>query len=156
MNRLEAWNRAGLIGLIVPETAFHEARVGLRPNPAARPRIFAVNTLQSREGLALESRILTVLSGEEAPNIQTRNDAAILANAHKYGCILVTADGASRKQPGGILGHKQELAALNVGVMSDAEAVELVLERIRRRDEAEVNLARVQGRAPAEWVGRDG
>jgi hypothetical protein len=62
------------------------------------------------------------------------NDVEIAFNANKYGAILVTADGGSRRQPGGILGNRVALARLGVQVMSDGEAVALVREKIQERD----------------------
>jgi hypothetical protein len=64
-----------------------------------------------------------------------RNDVDVVFNAAKYKRILVTADGASRRQPGGILGNRAALSLMGVRVMTASEAVALVREKIRDRDE---------------------
>jgi hypothetical protein len=84
-----------------------------------------------------------------------RNDVDIVFNAKKYGCVLVTNDGASRSQPGGILGNRQRLEALGVQILTDEEAVACVHELILRRDERERGRALATGEPLPDWVGRD-
>lgn len=76
-------------------------------------------------------------------------------NARKYDAVLVTADGASKSQPGGILGNRDALKKLGITVMTDVEAVALVDGAIQRRDDAARFAQKLTGEAPPEWVGRD-
>ena len=62
------------------------------------------------------------------------NDIHIVFNTKKYGNILITNNGDSRKQPKGIWGNKVTLKALGIEVMRDYEAVSLVEKYINRRD----------------------
>ena len=48
-----------------------------------------------------------------------KNDVEIVFNAHKYERILITWDGASKRQPGGILGNREKLRSLDIQVMRD-------------------------------------
>ena len=78
-----------------------------------------------------------------------------LFNAQKYGGILVTNDGGSKRQPGGILGNARSLGKLGVRVMRAAEAVRFVRERIIVRDKnARLGTQRYDTPQP-EWVGQD-
>jgi hypothetical protein len=79
----------------------------------------------------------------------------IVFNARKYGCILVTNDGGSRSQPGGILGNRERLRSLGVQVLTDEEAVAFVRQLIQERDDRERERARFTGEPAPEWVGRD-
>ena len=157
MNRLEKWDEDGIISILMPETAHSEARQGrdLARRLKTSFNIFTMNTLENSSERELRREVAEILSPGQQPDRNTANDIDIIVNAHKYGCILITADGGSRRQPGGILGHKEQLRALRIMVVTDSEAVAMVEERIRRRDEAEIKLAHVEGREPAWWVGQD-
>jgi len=82
------------------------------------------------------------------------NDVRIIFNAAYYMSILVTNDGDSTSQPNGILGNRDKLAKF-VQVMRDSEAVELVKERVKERDERARKIASMTGRPLPEWVGND-
>lgn len=157
MNRLEQWKAAGIISILMPETAHGEAWAGADPQRRwkASLTLFTLNTMENNDQRELRRKVAAILSPGKTPDQNTANDIDIIVNAHKYGCTLITADGGSRSQPGGILGHKAELRALGIRVVTDLEAVAIVEDRLRRRDQAELNLAHVQGREPAWWVGQD-
>ena len=82
-------------------------------------------------------------------------DVEIVFNAIKYGRILITHDGGSRRQPGRILGHREQLEKLGAHVVTDEEAVALVEQRIRERDRRLVGNSEHTGQPLPEWVGRD-
>ena len=84
-----------------------------------------------------------------------RNDVDIVFNALKYGATLITNDGGSKRQPGGILGNRDRLADLGVRVMTPPEAVRLVRQRIAERDERARRSAERDGKRLPEWVGKD-
>ena len=67
----------------------------------------------------------------------------------------MTSDGDSRRQPRGILGSGDELGELGVRVMNDAEAVELVKEKIRVRDQVARAVSVETGQPLPHWVGAD-
>ena len=69
--------------------------------------------------------------------------------------ILVTNDGDSKRQTGGILGHREALARLGVSVMTDAEAVTYVRRKIAERDERMRLRAERDGARLPTWVGKD-
>ena len=90
-----------------------------------------------------------------AKNQNQKNDIEIIFNANKYGSILVTADGASKSQPGGILGHKAELKILGIDVMSDQEAVDYIRNLIQKRDQRAIKMNKSFGLHLPDWVGKD-
>ena len=51
--------------------------------------------------------------------------------AHKYGAILITNDGASKSQSKGILGRRDELSAY-VKIMNPSEALKLARDLIKK------------------------
>ncbi len=157
MNRLERWKADGIISILMPETAHNEAWQGGDPRRRLKAslNILTVNTLEGADERELRRKVADILSPGTKPDRNTANDIDIIVNAHKYGCTLITADGDSRSQPGGILGHKDALGALGIQVVTDSEAVAMVEHRLRGRDYAELNLALVQNRDPEWWVGRD-
>ena len=61
----------------------------------------------------------------------------------------------SQSQPGGILGHRDQLAALGVRVVTDQEAVQRVRILLRRRDEHAQAVCARTGEPLPEWVGQD-
>ena len=79
----------------------------------------------------------------------------IVFNAKKYCRILITNDGGSRSQPGGILGNASRLAELGITVMSDNCAVEKVEEKIRSRDKRAQKIADKFGDFLPEWFNQD-
>jgi len=60
-----------------------------------------------------------------------KNDIEIVFNAMKYTGILVTRDGASRRQPNGILGAAAQLKQHGLLIMTPEETVEFLWRRMR-------------------------
>lgn len=157
MNRLERWRANEVIELIMSESSHKEARAGgnTRRTRKASMHIFSMtmaNTAHEREELLTIEKILfprAVLTENE------RNDVDIVFNAAKYRRILITADGGSKRQPGGILGNRAALASLGVRVMTAGEAVALVLQKIEERDEMARSSAEMECLPLPDWVGRD-
>ena len=113
-------------------------------------------TQSSTAGEQAELRAIErVLFPDGATSQSERNDAEILFNARKYTAILVTGDGGSKRQPGGILGNREALAQLGISVMTDAEAVAYTKERIAERDERLRRRADRDGTVLPAWVGQD-
>jgi hypothetical protein len=100
-------------------------------------------------------KIKEVLFPNGIKSINEKNDVEIVFNAWKYDRILVTDDGGSKKQPGGILGSRDKLAALGIKILRDYEAVELVKEKIIRRDQSALKVASYKKEPIPQWVGKD-
>lgn len=157
MNRIERWHRDGVIELLSSETATTEMMQGgdSARRAKAAGMIFSYSAVTtSSEQWELE-QLAELLFPGGAKTQSERNDVEIVFNAEKYRAILITNDGGSKRQPGGILGHRDELMRLGIQVMRDVEAVELIEARIRDRDEQVRMYCAHTGSAPPEWFGRD-
>lgn len=157
MNMLEEWQRRGVIEILLPETVADEAARGENQIRRMKVRSF-IHTLDDVETDAereRRQRIAELLFPNGTKDQTQLNDAGIVFNADKYGGILITADGGSRRQPGGILGAREGLHALGVRVLTDVEACTLVETRIRERDERARRDAVETGLPVPRWVGAD-
>ena len=135
MNRLERWANAGVISIEMSETAQTEAAAG---DPArarkAHGHVYSMTLATTPGEQETLRRIEAVLFPEGVRSPNERADVEIVFNAIKYDRILITHDGGSRRQPGGILGHREQLEKLGAHVVTDEEAVALVERCIRERD----------------------
>jgi hypothetical protein len=157
MNRLEVWARNGVIGLLTTEVAQNEMLAGgdsLRSEKAVAYMftISAITTASERKTMAQIERILFP-DGAQSQN--QRNDIEIIFNAGKYMRPLITNDGGSKSQPGGILGNRSELAALGVSVLTPDEAVAQIEREIAFRDKSARRMAATLDVPVPEWVGQD-
>lgn len=157
MNQLERWRDDGVILMQMSNTAREEAVAG---GNAARAKkassyIFTMTMNLIDEERRLLENIEAALFPAGASDANERNDVEIVFNAKKYCAILVTADGGSKRQPGGILGNRDALGRLGITVMSDDEAVEYVREKIRQRDRLMIERCDWEGRPLPAWVGND-
>ncbi len=96
-----------------------------------------------------------ILFPNGAKSESERNDASIVFTAGKYQTILVTNDGGSKRQPGGIIGKREELKRRGIQIMTDGEAVAYVVSRIQQRDRLAKERAVKFGQDLPWWVGRD-
>jgi hypothetical protein len=158
MNQLETWASNRLFQMLTTEVAQNEMLAGADGTRRAKAYSFiftmsAISTDQERQHLAKIGRILFP-HGIKSQN--ERNDVEIAFNAGKYHRTLITNDGASKSQPGGILGNREQLAEeLGIRVMNPGEAVEYVRREIAFRDENARRMAALTGTAIPEWVGKD-
>jgi hypothetical protein len=157
MNRLEVWRDNEVIELMMSESSHQEARAGGDPRRArkASMHIFSMtmaSTAIEQEELRGIEKILFP-GGAVRPN--QRNDVDIVFNAAKYRRILITGDGGSKSQPGGMLGNRAALSSLGVRIMTAEEAVALVQQKIKGRDEMARLSAQMERRPLPEWVGKD-
>ena len=157
MNTLEKWRKDGVILMEMSEVAQKECVVDRNPKRVEKTLgyIFSETLAETTEEQELLTRIERILFPEGAKTQNERNDVEIVFNAKKYGSILVTADGGSKSQPGGILGHKEELAGLGIQVMSDEEAVQHVRGFIAARDRQATWKHERFGMPLPDWVGKD-
>jgi hypothetical protein len=156
VNQLERWGKDDVIGVELSEVAGDEvARAGALHRRKALEYIWTETLAETDSEQEDLRRIAKTLfpGGPQSPG--EWRDVEIVFNARKYGAILVTNDGASKRQPRGILGAAEDLKALGVRAMTAEDAVLLVCEQIQKRDDR----ARLKHDAydlplPA-WVGRD-
>lgn len=116
MNLLEAWAADGVIQLEMCRKAQDEASQGKSVTRAMKASRYIYS--ETLAGTSEEQEVLGEISDILFPaGIQTPsqwNDVEIVFNAWKYKCILITDDGGSKRQPGGILGNRERLAQLGM------------------------------------------
>lgn len=157
MNQLESWHNDGVIYIEISQKAQDEASQGKSVDRARKANNYIytetlARTPREREFLRKISNILFP-TGIQKSN--QWNDVEIVFNAWKNQCILITNDGGSKRQPGGILGNQKRLAQLGIRVMSDSEAVNKVKEAIKKRDDRATRRASKSGEELPDWVGKD-
>ena len=87
-------------------------------------------------------------------NQSQHNDVMVVYEAAHWNAILVTRDGASKSQPGGILGNRDKLRGL-VQIMSDTEAVDFICLKITERDNFNSLVSKKTGQPLPAWTGQD-
>lgn len=157
MNKLEQWQENGVIDIDISEVAQQEANCGgnsLRSKKAIG-YIFSETRATSDDDISMFNRLEKILYPDGPRNQNERNDIEIVFNAWKYSRILVTDDGASKRQPNGILGNREKLRSLDIRVMRDFEAIDFVEQKIEERDNLARLIAKETRQALPEWVGKD-
>lgn len=157
MNQIEQWRENEVIEVLMSEVAYNEARAGGSARRAHKvsEHIYSI-TLADTDGEKEKLRqIEAILFPGGASTPSERNDVEIVFNATKYMRTLITADGGSRRQPGGILGNRAALARIGVKVVTAEEAVALVKERIAQRDDRARQESAMDGVPLPPWVGQD-
>jgi hypothetical protein len=155
VNQLERWYEDEVILINMSSTAHGEAQAGnneLRTRKANQQIFTATGAIEHSD--AVFKQVEAALFPEGAHDENQRNDVRIVCEAAKYAAILVTADGGSRLQPGGILGNRDKLRGL-VQIMSPDEAVTYVREKIRERDDFNRRVAKEFGGELPPWTGQD-
>lgn len=157
INILEAMAARGVIQLELSETAVDE----LQRNPSssqaqkANEFVYTETLAESPEEQHMLALIQSVLFPGGVKTQQQVNDTEIVFNAFKYGYILITNDGDSKRQPNGILGNKAKLKKLGINVMRDEEAIKHVERHIRLRDKSARFNAKRAGLQLPSWVDDD-
>jgi hypothetical protein len=137
VNQLEKWYADGIIMINMAGTARGEALAGrdVARSRKANQQIFTLTPpvpIDSARFKAIESALFP----DGAKDENQRNDVRIVADAIHYAAILVTNDGGSKSQPGGILGNRDALRKrFALRILSADEAVEVVRKAIRERDD---------------------
>jgi hypothetical protein len=137
VNQLEKWRDDGVILINMAGTAREEALAGndAKRTQKANQQIFTM-TLPAPVNSTRFKAIEAILFPGGAKDENQRNDIRIVADAIHYVAILVTNDGGSKTQPGGILGNRDALfRQFNVRILSADEAVDFVRLKIRERDD---------------------
>jgi len=128
LNELERMADAGLIDLLYTETTWDEAQFGSMQRRCKVSDFSFVGLSNDAENRRLQrpwrEAIEQIVFPTGAKNDNERRDVETLLTVKTSGGVFVTNDGASRTQPGGILGHKVQLARLGIEVLNFTEALE--------------------------------
>jgi len=155
VNQLEKWSKDEVILINMSSTAHGEAQAdgnAMRTRKANRHIFTATPALGPSD--PLYQKVEAALFPNGARDENQRNDVRIVSEAAKCQAILVTGDGGSRKQPGGILGNRHKLKGV-VQILSPDEAVDCVRQKIRERDEFNVRFVKEFGGQLPHWTGHD-
>ena len=155
VNQLEKWADDGIICINMSSTARNEARAG---NNSSRTRKAdgQIHTLTppAEASNPQYQQIEAAIFPDGAKDENQQNDIKIVFEATKYAAILVTGDGGSKTQPGGILGNREKLRDM-LKILSPDEAVNFVRSKIQKRDSFNHRVASEFGGELPEWTGRD-
>jgi hypothetical protein len=156
MNQIEKWAEEELILVNMSGVSFKEAQAGgnLARTKKALSQIFTLTDENINPNDPLCRKIEAALFPEGTKTDNERNDVKIIYEATHYAAILVTRDGGSRTQPGGILGNRDKLKDI-VKILSDSEAVAFIREKITERDVFNQRVNREFGVDLPEWTGKD-
>ncbi len=156
MTQLEKWAEEGVILINMSNTSFCEAQEGnnISRTKKALSQICTLTDENITESDATFQKVSSVLFPDGIKDNNQRNDVVIVCEAKKWNAILVTNDGGSKKQPGGILGNSHKLEDF-VQIMRDIEAVDFINSKITRRDEINKKISEYTGEALPEWTGKD-
>lgn len=155
VNQLEKWYKADVIFLEMARVAYQEAGLGSRVRSSKADEYTWMSTNDCLGGeREFRGKIERILFPNGAKNQNQRNDVWILFTAQRSGATLVTADGRSRSQSGGMLGNAQLLANLGIKVMSAQAAVTEIAALINERDKLARQAAARNGVHLPRWVGK--
>jgi N-acetylmuramic acid 6-phosphate (MurNAc-6-P) etherase len=129
MNELEKMADEGKIMLNWSSTAQSEALNNESQNlkRKAQTHIYTINDEDDefpQTPSKIQNEIFKIMEISSQSSQNDINDALIICEAHKYGAILISNDGASRSQAKGILGRRNELKDY-VQVVTPSEALEI-------------------------------
>lgn len=156
LNQIEIWRASGVILHLMPEPAYAEAMAGgnAKREAKANKQVRGISHHDANEQQiwnAIESAIFPGGAGTAGE----RNDVEIVFQAAAWGYVLVTNDGASRRQPRGILGARDDLAAMGITIMRPREFVRTTRDSIAKRDERIQRVCSAMGVALPNWLGQD-
>jgi hypothetical protein len=156
MSRLERWAEDELIAMNISDTGLSEALAG---NNAQRTRkaltqIYTINNISPDTSDPIYQKIERALFPGGTKTQNQMNDVAIVREAAKWNAILVTNDGGSKSQPGGILGNREKIRDY-VTIMTADEAAAFVRKKINERDEFNRRVVKEYGGELPEWTGKD-
>jgi hypothetical protein len=155
INQLEKWAKDGIICIDISSTARKEARAGSNSNRTrkADEQIYT-RTPPAGANDPDYQHIETAIFPGGAKDENQQNDIKIILEAKKYAAILVTADGDSKTQPGGILGNRDKLKNM-LKILSPDEAIDFVRSKIQERDDFNMRVAKEFGGEVPDWTGSD-
>lgn len=131
MNQLERLAKEGKCELLMPRIAWNESEKG--DNEPRQEKTWSydfVGLEHTSCQLSWFKKIEAIIFPSGAVKQNQINDVWILVTAREMKYPLVTNDGASKSQKGGMLGNREklgEIGEIGVRVIRDTEAVRLVL-----------------------------
>lgn len=156
MSQLEKWAEENIILINMSNVSFSEAQQGnnaKRTNKVLSQIFTLVDESISKENPTYQM-VADAVFPDGIKDENQKNDVKIVCEAIKWNAILITNDGGSKKQPGGILGNAYKLKDY-VQIMRDHEAVEFINNKITERDARNRKIADFTGKEPPEWTGQD-
>ena len=124
INKLEELYAEGKISLTMPETAYSEAVFGsLLRQQKSEVYLFEGVVDQEQRFEYKYAQIENIVFPNGAKKQNQKNDVKILVYSAITGIPFITLDGASKSQPGGMLGNKAALKKLGIRVLSPKEAL---------------------------------
>lgn len=155
VNLLEKWSRDEVILLNMSSTAHGEASAGgnVARTRKANTHIFTMTSPAEYDDPTFRN-VENAIFPNGALNENQRNDVRIICEAAKYQATLITNDGDSQTQPGGILGNREKLGNL-VRILSPDEAVDYVRQKIQERDNFNSQYVKEFGGTLPWWTGKD-
>lgn len=156
MNQIEKWFNDEVILVNMSNISFQEAQQGNneKRTKKALSHIFTYIDEDLDQNDSMYCEIAEALFDGKPKNQNEINDIKIVWDATKWHAILVTNDGGSKKQPGGILGNAHKLTRI-VSIMSDSQAVDFIRSKIRERDEDNKKISQLTGQPLPEWHGKN-
>ena len=156
MNRIERWKEDGVVLINMSGVNFKEAQAGNNPERSqkAYQQIFTLTDTSIVMNDARYKTIEATLFPNGIKNSNEENDVKIVCEATYWHAILITNDGGSKTQPGGIPGHRVELRGI-VQIMTDEEAVNFIKQKILERDNRARHNTAESGALLPDWVGKD-
>lgn len=155
VNQLEKWFEDEVILINMSSTAHREAQAdgnAMRIKKANTNIYTATPPVGDSDPIYQKVEAALFPGGTRDEN--QRNDVSIVCEAAKYAAILVTGDGGSKTQPGGILGNRHKLKDV-AQILSPNEAVEFVRQKIRERDAFNIQFVKEFGGELPPWTGCD-
>lgn len=125
LNEIEYLGRKGSIELQYTKTTWDEARYGsLNRDIKVSTFVFTGLVGLSEYVSPWWDAIAQIVFPKGIKGENQRRDVDALLTAKLAGGVFVTRDGGSKSQPGGILGHKTELAGLGIEVLNFPNALQ--------------------------------
>lgn len=159
MNQLETWHKSGIIKIDMCDVAQNEASQGKgRSARFEKASNYTYPITFDDHRHSTEFRKIKNILFPKKSNLTKKeeNDVIIVLHAKQNHSILITNEGESGRQKGGMLGNKDRLLnEIGVKVMRDIEAVVLVEKKIVERDEKARRIAERTGEELPKWIGKD-
>jgi len=157
VNQLEKWHKNRVIFLEMSRTAYEEAGYGDLCRSEKTDDYTWMSSNAKWDGID-EFRVLIedIVFPKGAKNQNEINDISILLDAKMSNATLVTNDGGSNRQKGGLLGNANRLLSeVGIKVLNAEQAVKEVRDYILARDNIARNVAKACGCGLPRWVGKD-
>ncbi len=155
VNQLEKWFEDEVILINMSGTAYTEAKAGgnIQRTRKSNQQIYTTTPPADASDPLYRTIEAAIFHGGARDDNQ-RNDVKIIFEAAKCAAILVTGDGGSKSQPGGIIGNRDKLRDI-VKILSPEEAVSLIKDKIKERDDFNKRVSEVIGGQLPAWAGLD-